>query len=45
MNQEQTHPCIDAHVDPLLGELRESVQFLRAGTGDAHRMELEGIRP
>ncbi len=43
MNPEQTHPCIDAHVDPLLGELREAVQLLRAGTGDVHRMELEGF--
>ena len=43
MNPYQEHPCIDAHVDPLLGELREAIQLLRAGPGDPHRRELESF--
>lgn len=43
MKPYQEHPCIDSRVDPLMGELRDTLRLVRAGIGDPLRGELESF--
>lgn len=43
MNQVMTSPCIDIGVDPLLAELRESVELFHSVPDDADRVRLQSF--